>query len=288
MNDNNFQQSNFQNNSQQESVSNNVQAQMIQNNMDNNMQQVSQSVSEVNTLKPNKLNNKIVIILIIVLLILIGVIAYLFLMKSNENNTNTANSRENTNNVNTDVTNTPQVENKKQVDESNNNVVASVDSIFQASVNNVVIKFPATKESFNGTGWKWDEKYANTDLANGYTTSGGRIGTYPGGVVVSVINNSGVTKHISDCIIDDGTFYNPKDGSKNVTFVGGLNFSSTMEEVKNTMKNLGYNNLKEKKIDDAVYYDYYLDDNQSNYKDYIEFYYFREVLQSIGIYTSGK
>ncbi len=160
-------------------------------------------------------------------------------------------------------------------------------SLFEVAINNNVIKFPTTKESFVDTGWTWDEKYANKIIDTGYTTTGGRIGKYPGGVVVTVINNSNEQKKIQDCIIDDATFYNPGDNSENVTFIGGLNYDSTEEDVKKTMLNLNYKNAKEKKYDNQSYYDYYMNDDQNNYKNYIEFYFYNGVIKSISIFTSG-
>lgn len=276
MNENNFQQENNTN---------------IQQSM--NMQQETQNSEVDNLSRPNNSNNKLVIIMAIIIVVLLGVVVYLFFIKpGSTNNNDSLNNSVNNNATNNEVTNNDQVNdenNNQQLEEEKEDTDSVTDNaLFQAKVNGITVKFPATKESFDGTGWKWSEKYANTDLASGYTTSGGRIGTAPGGVVVTVINNSGETKHISDCIIDDGTFYNPEDGSKDVIFVGGLNFSSTADEVKSVMNNLGYSNLKEKKYDNSVYLDYYLDNDQSNYKDYIEFYYYNNVLKSIGIFTSGK
>lgn len=160
-------------------------------------------------------------------------------------------------------------------------------SLLEASVNGVKIKFPATKEDFANTGWTWNENYANKMLDSGYTTSGGRIGSYPGGVVVSVINNSNEIKKIQDCTIDDATFYNPKDESSNVTFIGGINYKSTETEVKSVMESLGYKNAKVSDYDTSSYYTYYLNDDQNEYKNKIEFYFYNGVINSISIYTEG-
>ena len=170
--------------------------------------------------------------------------------------------------------------------EDNANTVDVSLKINQAKYNNVVITFPATKESFNGTNWSWDSSYAKKDLATGFTTSGGRIGSYPGGVVVGVINKSGQTKKIEDCTINSATFYNPKDGSENVYFIGGLNYTSTESDVTNTMTSLGYKNVKTTTYDRSSFYRYYLDDDKNNYRDYIEFYFFDKTVYSITVNTS--
>ena len=164
----------------------------------------------------------------------------------------------------------------------------SVSAINTAIVKGAKISVPATKESFANTGWEWDAKYANTDLATGYTTSGGRLGKYPGGAVVSVINNSGQTKKIQDCTIDSITFYNPGDGSENVTFIGGLNYNSTTNDVKSTFSKLGYKAGKERNYEKSNYYTYYLNDNSSNYRDYIEFSFFDGTIRSVTIKSSIK
>ena len=157
----------------------------------------------------------------------------------------------------------------------------------EASYKGVTIKAPATKESFNGTGWTWDEDKKDLELKTGYTTSGGRIGEYPGGVVVGILNTSGETKKYQDCIIDSLTFYNPKDNSENVTFIGGLNYNSTIEQVKSTMKTLGHEaKLKERDYETSKYLKYNFNPDYE-YRDYIEFYYYKDVLQSvtISVYT---
>ena len=159
--------------------------------------------------------------------------------------------------------------------------------LFQVTVNGSTINFPCTKEAFDDTGWSWDEKYAKADIEGGYTTSGGRIGEYPGGVVVSVINKTQETKHIEDCTIDDGTFYNPEDDSNQITFIGGLTFSSTVEEVKEKMEELGYKNPKESPSEDAIYLRYFLEDNPDDYKNYIEFYFNNNIIKSVDIKTAG-
>lgn len=160
-------------------------------------------------------------------------------------------------------------------------------SLLEASVNGVKIKFPATKEAFANTDWTWDENYANKMLDSGYTTSGGRIGSYPGGVVVSVINNSNEIKKIQDCTIDDATFCNPKDGNSNVTFIGGINYKSTEAEVKNIMESLGYKNVKISNYGDSSYYTYYLNDDPNEYKNKFEINFYKGVINSISIYTEG-
>lgn len=170
----------------------------------------------------------------------------------------------------------------------NNTENTSISAINTAIVKGVKISVPATKESFANTGWTWDAKYANTDLATGYTTSGGRLGNYPGGAVVSVINNSGQTKKIQDCTIDSITFYNPGDGSENVTFIGGLNYNSTANDVKSTFSKLGYKAGKERNYEKSNYYTYYLNDNSSNYRDYIEFSFFDGAIKSVTIKSSIK
>lgn len=176
---------------------------------------------------------------------------------------------------------------KKEIENNTSTKAEASDELFQVNVNGVVINFPCTKEAFKGTGWEWDEKYAKKDLAGNYTTSGGRIGKYPGGVVVTVINDTEETKHIEDCTIDDGTFYNPKDGSENVVFVGGIKYESTLEEVKTIMTSLGYNNPKENVVGDSVFITYYKNDDQNNYKEKVEFQFYKETMQSVSIQTAG-
>lgn len=230
----------------------------------------------MNDSKNSYLKNKILIIILSIAIVLMLIVIIFVLIAKN------------TDVLLKDDINTPsdniQDDNDNEQEENENNNELSLN---QANVNGTIISFPAKKEDFIETGWEWDIEYATNELKSGYTTSGGRIGKFPGGVVVSVINKSGETKLIEDCIIDDGTFYNPKDSSENVFFIGGLNFNSSEEEVKNTMSSLGYNNVKERVIDSSSFYNYYLDDNQDNYKNYIEFFFYDGVINYIGIYTNG-
>ena len=271
-----------------------------ENQFENTNATVNEPQNEVS--QNNSKNNKTLLyVLFGVILVLVIVIIVMFLNNNKNNagsidngNTNNLNNQNNVqeNTVNQNVDQNTSNQNANQNTEStntnNNNEVLSSNDILQATVNNVRIKFPATKDSFNGTGWAWDERYATKKLDTGYTSSGGRIGSFPGGVVVGVVNLSGEVKEIQDCVIDDGTFYNPKDGSNNVVFVGGITFSSTIEEVKTKMSELKYSNVKETIIDATSKYKYYKDDNQNNYKDYIEFTFNNGTLTDVGIFTSGQ
>ena len=203
-------------------------------------------------------------------------------------NTNEIPASDMTNNTTENLVTNTTTNNDTNVIPQNNTENNNITAINTAIVKGVKISVPATKESFANTGWTWDEKYANTDLATGYTTSGGRLGKYPGGAVVSVINNSGQTKKIQDCIIDSITFYNPGDGSENVTFIGGLNYNSTTNDVKTTFYKLGYKAGKERNYEKSNYYTYYLNDNSSNYRDYIEFSFFDGTIRSVTIKSSIK
>ena len=274
----------------------------------------------------NNSKNIIIILLCIIIVLLIAGMAYI-LITNNQNNQNIQNSQnnymattseninnnfedtniidnsntynttdtnsfessiENTINTNAENTENTIVENIVNNTNQTTTEINSISDIKTAIVNGVKISVPATKDSFVGTGWEWDAKYANTDLATGYTTSGGRLGKYPGGAVINVINKSGQTKKIQDCTIDSITFYNPGDGSENVTFIGGINYTSSADTVKATFSKLGYKNVKERNYDESNYYTFYMNDNTSNYRDYIEFYYFKGSIKSVSIKSSVK
>lgn len=242
----------------------------------------SQVPNQPSTPQPEKKNNTTILIVIIAILVLalIGLGAKMFL----------GNNKADKDDGNKDTPPTQEVETGKSEETPTTPATPPANdptSISQAVVNGVTINFPCTKEAFNGTGWSWDEKYAKTDLAANYTTSGGRIGQYPGGVVVSVINDSTETKHIEDCTIDDGTFYNPGDGSKSITFVGGIDFSYNIDNVKEKMTSLGYKNVKESTVEKSVNLSYFLNDDQNNFKDQIVFNFYDNVLKSVEIRTAG-
>ena len=240
--------------------------------------------------KAPKSNTALIVIMLIFILALAGLVVKMYLdnNKKSDNSGNSTNYTENNNNESDLSNQTTETDATTTETTTNTDNIAVSNDMFQATVNGVQIKFPATKASFEGTGWTWDEKYATKKLDTGYTGSGGRIGTYPGGVVVSVVNTSGEMKEIQDCVIDDGTFYNPKDGSNDVVFIGGLTYSATKDQVKSKMAELNYTNVKESTVDALTNYRYYKDNNESNYKDYIEFSFYNEVLSNVSIFTSGN
>lgn len=86
--------------------------------------------------------------------------------------------------------------------------------------------------TIEATGWDINKKMENDHLDPGLSISGGRIGKYPGGAVISFINRSNSEKKLKDCDIDDIVFYNPNNKKENVYFVGGINYNSTENEIK--------------------------------------------------------
>lgn len=158
---------------------------------------------------------------------------------------------------------------------------------FQASVNGTIITFPCTKEAFEPTGLAWDPDYVDIDLATGYTTSGGRIGDNPGGIVVTVVNNTGETRKVPDCVIDDACFY--MGGTEDFVFPGGITRTSTIDDVNGYWAGLGipasaaYN---EGSMYTVVYH-YLNPDDPYNTKNKIKYTFFDGVLDSVYICTDG-
>ena len=249
----------------------------------NNMNQSPNMVPPVGN-NTNK-NNTLIIVIAIVVVFAIVCIALVMLNNKDENDGKASSDNTPTTNEETIKDDNTDSKDKDTNDNKGSSSLTNtkINKISQASYNGVLISFPATKEAFKGTGLTWDEDYAQRDLATGYTTSGGRLGKYPGGISISVVNLSGQTKKIEDCVIDLAIFNNPKDGSENVTFIGGINYNSTKEDVQNTMKSLGYKNVKANDYERSNYYRYFLNDDDHNYRDYIEFYFFDNVLSSVTI-----
>jgi hypothetical protein len=209
--------------------------------------------------KPAKKNHNLVAIIIILVCIAVSVGVIIFRNKSEDTPTPTPTPNQ---------TPTPDVD------------VNSL-AINQALVNGIVITFPTTKDSFAPLNWTWDEAYAKNDVEPGASSDGGRIGTAPGGVTVMVTNKNSETKHVEDCSIYSATFFNPKDGSENVTFVGGLGYTSNPEAVKNRMIQLGYTKVSENTAGENTYLRYFLNDDSMNTNDYIEFYFQGNVVQTV-------
>lgn len=156
---------------------------------------------------------------------------------------------------------------------------------FQVQVNGKIVTFPCTKEAFDGTGLEWDADYADTDLASGYTTSGGRIGEAPGGIVVSVVNLSDETRKIGDCVIDDATFY--FEGDDEFLFPGGITKDSTVEDVDALWEGVEPDYVYDK--DNAYYVTYKYTDPENPYgaSNKIEYQFFNGKLKCISVMTDG-
>lgn len=73
--------------------------------------------------------------------------------------------------------------------------------------------------------------------------------------------------------------------SEKVSFIGGLTYNSTVKDVKGKMKSLGYKNPKISKEEKSIYLKYYKDDSYDNYRDYIEFYFYKNSIKSVSIST---
>ena len=244
--------------------------------------------------QPKKDNKLGIILLIVLVVILIGVVIYF--ISNKDKNKDIPESNKNNVEVDNPVNNPehseqPQNEDKPQEQPQNENkpqeenIVPNGNEItnyFEVEIDGHKIGLPATKEDFDKIGWEWDPKRAEEHIDSGYTTSGGRIGKYPGGVVVNVVNNSGELKKISECQIDMMTFYNPKDGSENIKFIGGLNFNSTLDQIKSTMDRLGFKNPKVYDKDKLVNYKYYENNDSKNmYHSYIEFEFYNNEFKEV-------
>lgn len=271
-----------------EGLNNNIVSQTVQEQTINNVQEpiqtppippVNQTEGIIPTEKGSNNNTIIIIILIAVALIVGGLLLGGKDEKNNDNKeTTTTKTTTTTSNVPIRTTTNNIVPNTTQ------KPINSELSLNEARYNGVTISIPATKESFYETGWNWDNEYTNTDLDPGYSTIGGRIGEYPGGVTVNVSNNSNTVKKVKDCTIDIAIFYNPEDGSEDVTFVGGIKYTSTIDEVKQIMTNLGYKNGKEDIYEESTYLTYYKDDdNYNNFSSYTEFYFYNGKLDHVTI-----
>lgn len=276
-----------------EGLNNNMVKEPVQEQTINNVQEPIQTppINQGNGIIPTekgKNNNTIIIIILIAVALIIGGLLLGGKDENNNDNKETTttkkigsikdNYQNKTQKVPTTTTTNKIIPNTTQKPENDNL------ALNEAKYNGVTITIPATKESFVGTGWTWDNEYTNTDLDPGYSTIGGRIGEYPGGVTVNVSNNSNTVKKVKDCTIDIAIFYNPEDGSENVSFIGGINYSSTIDEVKQIMSNLGYKNGEEDIYEESTYLTYYKnDDKLNNFASYTEFYFYNGKLDHVTI-----
>ncbi len=232
------------------------------NNEISNISQISTSVEE-NVVK--KKNFIIIIPIILIVLCLIGVIVYFLTKNNNKIDTNPTNN--NVSNVNQDFD-------------------VNTLSINQVYLNGVVFSFPETKTPFNNIGWIWEESFAKIDVDPGTSTNGGRIGTAPGGASVMVYNNGTQSAHVEDCEIYNITFYNPKDGSENALFIGGLGYTSSLDSVKNKMKDMGFDKVDENTNNNSISLKYYFNNDKTNQNSYIEFNFNNNTIESVTISTN--
>lgn len=156
-------------------------------------------------------------------------------------------------------------------------------AINQVAISGVVFTFPETKTTFDKIGWKWDESYAKNTVEAGLTSEGGRIGNAPGGVSVFVYNKAETAQPVENCYVYNAIFSNPKDGSENVSFVGGLGYTANVESTKTRMTELGYTQVNETTNGDSVYLRYFLNNDTANSNDYVEFYFVNNVVETVTI-----
>ena len=246
--------------------------------------------------QPKKNNTVIIIVVVILAVAILGVVALLSGNKDDKKDKTTTTTVTTTENRDLTTTTTTKDVDSTTTTTSTTQVIPPIGTTTvaptpnqdnnlawnQAQYKNVTISFPATKDSFNGTGWTWDSTNAERTLKTGYTTSGGRIGSYPGGVVVSVVNMTGQDQLVKDCKIDAGTFYNPKDGSEDVRFIGGIHYGMQPDQVKAAMANKGFKKLDERPYEDSLYLKYQFNAERSTV-DYIEFYFYKGTMNSVTI-----
>ena len=151
-----------------------------------------------------------------------------------------------------------------------------------AAVNGDTVTLPADKVQLDVYGWTWGVDTSTTEVQPGETISGVKFGSETGGAEVSAKNTGSEVVMLDECKIFNIVFHNPGDGSENVTFVGGLDYSTTPGTLTAKMSELGFTNGKE----ENGAYTYYKDDNQSNTEDYIVFSFNGDVLTTVTINAS--
>ena len=60
----------------------------------------------------------------------------------------------------------------------------------------------------------------------------------------------------------------------------------TENDVTTIMSSLGYKNAKVSKYENSVYYKYFVNDDQNNFKNYIEFYFYNSIIKSVTVRAS--
>ena len=144
------------------------------------------------------------------------------------------------------------------------------------------IVLPADKAVLDTFGWTWSVDTTTTEVQPGDTLTGVKLGSETGGAEVSAKNTGTEVVMLEECKFYSVTFHNPGDGSENVTFVGGLDYSTTPGTLTAKMSELGFTNGKE---ENGVY-TYYKEDNQSNTEDYIAFSFNGDVLTTVTVNSS--
>jgi hypothetical protein len=227
---------------------------------DPNMTVPAAAAPEAMPAEPEKKRSQVVPIIIIIVC-LVGIVAYLVVPKLLKKD---------------DPTPTPTPNPTPVTPEATNLDVSGV------TINGTTFNLPVDKVQLDAFGWAWGVDTTTTEVQPGEMATGIKFGSEAGGAEVSAKNTGSEVVMLDDCKIFNMVFHNPGDGSENVTFVGGLDYSTTPGTLTAKMSELGFKNGRE---DNGVY-TYYKGDNQSNAEDYIMFTFNGEVLTTVTLNAS--
>lgn len=155
----------------------------------------------------------------------------------------------------------------------------------EVKYNDVLISFSIDYDELEKLNIDLTNDYINNIVEPGKTSKAGRIGKLPGGADIEVINESSFNKKVKDCEVYKATFNNPEDDSERVFFVGGINYKTSEEEVKNIMKNLRYTSVIEETSEEGISLKYFDDDDKD---EFIIFQFSNNILKTVTIQMESK
>lgn len=173
---------------------------------------------------------------------------------------------------------------KVAVEPNNNSTDVTNPEFNQVIVNGHAISLPSNTTNFIDAGLEIQEKDLDKTVEVSYFGTTVNLGKYPAYVTATIISPDDELINIKDGVVADVSFHNPKDGTNDVTFYGSITYNSSVEDVKKVMTNLGFT-VEEREYPNSKYMTFYKDNDKSNYKDYIEYYFYKDVITSVSVNT---
>lgn len=161
--------------------------------------------------------------------------------------------------------------------------IKKVEELLVFKINNDRLKLPLEGKDFEKYNLYLNDFNADSDVTYGASAHTALVGSNKEytGIILGLTNNTEEIIKVRDCDID---YISITSEYGKISFINGLDFNSTMDEVENTFDELGYK-FGDKTVskNGNVEYKYFLNDEDNNKEKYIAFNFYEEKLVDVTI-----